>query len=45
MNSQEIFSATWGPVFNLSTGKIVVEDLTFSLVPNGLATAATLSIG
>lgn len=39
------FPASWGPLFNLSSGKIVVDDRTFSLVPNTAMTALTLSVG
>ncbi|MDE6272797.1 MAG: hypothetical protein K2M31_07305 [Muribaculaceae bacterium] len=45
MYNQESFGATWGPMYNLSNGSIVVDERAFSLVPNGLATAATLSFG
>ena len=37
--------ASWGPIFNLSTGQIVVDDQHFTLVPNKALTAMALSVG
>lgn len=39
------FPATWGKTFNLSNGKVVVDDDTFSLVPNAVLTAMIGSLG
>lgn len=42
---QESFPATWGTTFNLSNGKVVVDDDTFSLVPDGALTAIIGTVG
>lgn len=45
MFQQKSFPAAWGSFFNLSSGSVVVDEQTFSLVPNGALTALTFSIG
>ena len=42
---QITFPASWGPMFNVSTGKIVIDDQTFSLVPDKKLTALTFTTG
>lgn len=42
---QMAFPASWGPMFNLSTGKLVVDDRTFSLVPNTTLTSLSFAVG
>ena len=32
-NKQKKFWVVWGPIFNQSTGDLVVDEQTFSLVP------------
>lgn len=45
-NKQKKFWVVWGPIFNQSTGDLVVDEQTFSLVPNKIDTAlVTLAIG
>ena len=45
MNNATRFMVSWGPMLNLSTGNLVIEEETFSLVPNDAMTAVTLSVG
>lgn len=45
MFTQISFPASWGPMLNLSTGKLIVDENSFSLVPNDGLTALTLSVG
>lgn len=45
MFTQVMFPAVWGPMFNLSNGKLVVDEQTFSLVPNTALKVMALSVG
>lgn len=39
------FLVSWGPVFNLTVGKLVIEGDSFSLVPNDAVTGLMLTVG
>lgn len=39
------FLVSWGPVFNLTIGKLVIEEDSFSLVPNDAVTGLMLTVG
>lgn len=45
MPQQISFRVAWGSLFNLSNGKLVVDDTTFTLVPNVALTAINMSLG
>lgn len=44
-SSQIRFPATWGPMLNLSTGKLIIDDATFMLVPDTGLTVLSGGIG
>lgn len=45
MFQQESIMASWGSMFNISSGRIIIDEQTFSLVPNVALTAMAMNLG